>query len=485
MERTLSRFIRALRAAGADVSPAEAIDAARTVSIVGYANRDQLKDSLATVLAKSMDEKALHDQVFEMYFRAPAPAKGEHGKAKSDASQSKAPSNAEHSGSAAQSPAQSGAQSSGGGNADETERDSAAGKSAAGADSMLALAHSGDIDRIVTAIARAAAAAGVDDIRFESQKAYFVRRTMEQLGIDALEAELLEQLNQTTTQAQTRAQLLRDARSNMQQQVRAYVDQRYELYGRAASAEFMNDVVVNRALSQLTPHDIDRMKVVVARMAKRLAAKHSRRRRVSNRGQLDFRRTLRGNAGHDGVPFNIVWKHTRRNRPRIVAICDVSGSVAPYVRFLLLFLFALAGKVTDLRAFAFSDRLKDVAGPLETMSFDAAMARILRDLGGGSTDYGQAFADLQNDHWQAIDRHTTILILGDGRSNDADPRLDILREAADRAKRVVWLCTEPERRWGTGDSCMLEYQPLCTSVIHCATAADLERAVDEALIAYD
>ncbi len=76
-------------------------------------------------------------------------------------------------------------------------------------------------------------------------------------------------------------------------------------------------------------------------------------------------------------------------------------------------------------------------------------------------------------------------MLGDGRSNHADPRLDILEEAADRSKRLVWLCPEPPVRWGTGDSCMLRYQPFCTQVAYCATAMDLERVLDEVLTAYD
>ena len=113
------------------------------------------------------------------------------------------------------------------------------------------------------------------------------------------------------------------------------------------------------------------------------------------------------------------------------------------------------------------------------------MDRIILEVGSGGTDYGQALVELKDMHWEVIDRRTTILILGDGRSNNADPRLDIFQEAADRAKRVVWLSPEPQARWGTGDSCMLQYQPHCTHMSYCATALDLERALDEVLQAYD
>jgi uncharacterized protein len=229
---------------------------------------------------------------------------------------------------------------------------------------------------------------------------------------------------------------------------------------------------------------MERMKAAVARLAKKLAARHTRRQRRLLRGRLDLRRTLRANAGHDGVPFTLAFKHRRRDKPRIVAVCDVSGSVAAHVRFLLLFLYALHDAVGDLRSFAFSNRLKDVTAPLETLPFDDAMALILKEVGYGSTDYGQAWVDLHDRFSDSIDRRTTLIVLGDGRSNHSDPRLDLFAALAARAKRVLWLCPEPAGRWGSGDSEILRYRPFCTTLTHCATAADLERTLDEALEAY-
>jgi uncharacterized protein with von Willebrand factor type A (vWA) domain len=216
-------------------------------------------------------------------------------------------------------------------------------------------------------------------------------------------------------------------------------------------------------------------------MARKLAARHSRRQRVQLRGHLDMRRTLRANAGHDGVPFTLAYKHRRRDRPRNVAVCDVSGSVAAQVRFLLLFLYALHDAVGDLRSFAFSSRLMEVSQPLESLPFDDAMALILKEVGSGATDYGQAWVELHERHLESIDRRTTVIVLGDGRSNGADERLDLFAQFADRAKRVLWLCPEPPGRWGSGDSAILRYRPYCTSLTYCATAADLERTLDEAL----
>ncbi len=453
MERTLTDFIRALRAAGAPVSSAEAIDAARTLALIGYDDRQRMKDAFGLVLAKTEEEKIIHDQMFETFFRRKSSESTEN------ATNTK--KNAESQ------------DSENGGSTENPEQE------------FRDLALSGDSDRIAAAMERAGAEAGVDDIRFSTQQSFFVRQMLDRLGVEPFDQALSAKMGDPSRKAQAEAKKLIEARAGLQKQAREYVEQRFELFGRSATDNFMNDVVANREIAQLGLRDMERMKAMVARMAKRLAVRHSRRRKVRNRGQLDMRRTMRANAGHDGVPFDLVWRYRRKDRPKIVAICDVSGSVSRYVRFLLLFLYALKDEVADLSAFAFSARLKDVGRELDSMSFEAAMDHIVHEMGSGGTDYGQALQDLQDHHWESIDRRTTVLILGDGRSNQADPRLDIFQEAAARAKRVVWLCPEPPGRWGSGDSCVLEYKPFCTSLSYCATALDLERALDEVLTAYD
>ena len=446
MDSILAGFVRALRAAGAEASTSEAIDAARTVALVGYGDRACLKAALGVVLAKSEEEKQIHDQVFDLYFGLPMQARRPTDAHPPEALRTGDPQ----------------------------------------VDALLDLAtlqgdgQPGDALRV--ALSRAAVRAGVDEIRFETQSGYFARQMLEALGIAPLEARLAQRMPEPDAQAEVRQ--LAHARDTLLRQARAVVQQRFALFGQPATDAFMDEVAVTRTIGRMASAEMDRMKSAVARMARKLAARHSRQQRITLRGQLDLRRTMRANAGHDGVPVTLVWKHKRRDKPRIVVVCDVSGSVAAHVRFLLLFLYALHDAVGDLRSFAFSNRLRDVAAPLAALPFDDAIALILKEVGNGSTDYGQAWVDLHDRHWDTIDRRTTVIVLGDGRSNGADPRLDLFAELASRAKRVVWLCPEPPGRWGSGDSAMLRYRPYCSSVSHCATAADLERTLDEALEAY-
>lgn len=450
MDRTLSSFIRALRAAGAEVSTGEAIDAARVLAMIGYGDKSELKTAFSLVLAKTLPEKAIHDRVFDLFFSAPATA---------DATSSPDPD-------------------------DDSATDKAGASEVEQLMSLVRGAGGGNADRLMAEIAQAAESAGVDDIRFPSQIPYYVRQTMQQMGIAPLEARLRDLLLSPSPQTHQEAADLAAARDALQRHVRVRVDQRFQLFGKPATESFLSDVAVNRALGRMGSADLERMKIAVARMAKRLATKHSRRRRITSRGKLDLRGTLRANASHDFIPFNLVLKYKRRDKPRIVAICDVSASVSQQAHFLLLFLYALRDTITDLSTFAFSSQLYDIAAPLDTLPFDDAMAFILQEYGSGSTDYGQAFADLADRHWDLIDRRTTVLILGDGRSNQTDPRLDLFREMSERAKRVIWLCPEPPGRWGTGDSCMLQYRTFATHVSHCTSAVDIERAIDEALEAY-
>ena len=473
LERTLTRFVRSLRSAGMQVSSAEAIDAARALALVGYADREAMKSSLRIVMSKSEEDDAVFGDLFDTFFsavQADRQAQAQQQAREAEAGQQEGAEQAQPSSGSPSEGERAGSPSSGG---------------PSDADAFMTLAQSGDATAISVAMARAATAAGADDIRFASQTAFFVRKMLEQLGVQQVEAQLQAALAERGADARRRAQAIIEARAAMQKHARSHVEQRFEMFGRSATESFLDEVVTQREIGQLSHRDMERMKVLIARMAKRLAVRHSRPRRVRNRGAIDVRRTLRANAGIGGVPFDLVWKTKKKDRPKIVAICDVSGSVAQYVKFLLLFLHALNEKVTDLEAFAFSARLYDVGRTLERMDFEQAMDRIVRDAGGGSTDYGQALMDLQSQSWDVIDRRTTVIVLGDGRSNDSDPRLDIFSELADRCRRLVWLCPEPPRRWGTGDSCMLQYEPFCSQLSYCATASDLERAVDEVLSAYD
>jgi hypothetical protein len=223
------------------------------------------------------------------------------------------------------------------------------------------------------------------------------------------------------------------------------------------------------------------MRALVRAMARRLASRYGRMHRRARRGQLDVRKTMRRNISSDGVPFRTAWKRRRIEKPRIVLLCDVSGSVAALAHFLLLFVYALTEEVADVRSFAFANTLVETSEIFETKSFDDAIAQIMELLGYRSSDYGRSLAEFQSKFSNTVDRRTTVVILGDARSNYGEPRVDVVRELYQRAKRVVWLNPEPRVSWGLDDSVMPRYQQYCSIARVCNRLRHLEDAVEDLL----
>ena len=455
MQETLEDFFRALRAADIPVSPAEAIDAHRAVDSVGYGDRVLLKDTLCVALAKSADESRRFDDCFDLFFRREEfRGDGSDDPENSDAEQGRAPLPE--------------------GIPEELQNSE-----------LLQMLADDNRELLAQRMEQAAREAGAMNIRYVTQRGLLVRRILDRMGLRELEA-AIRALNQNEDGegAGEAAQELAEMRQSLFEEARQFLDRLYELYARPYGEQLREEFLAETALSAVEQRDFERMQKLVRKMAKKLATRYNRRRKRTRRGVLDVRRTLRRNMAHDGIPFDTVWKQTKIERPRIVVICDVSRSVAAAARFLLLFLYSLNEVIATLRAFAFSDHLSEISDIIEEKDVEVAIPEILDKIGFRPTDYGQSFADFEEEYGDAIDRKTTAIILGDGRSNHNDPRVDLMRWMHDRAKSVIWLNPEPETFWGTGDSEMLRYLPFCHVAKVCRTVQDLERIIDDVLKSY-
>lgn len=454
--RPLEDFIRALRDAEVRVSVAETLDAHRVVGLLGFQDRAVTKDALAVTLAKSADEKTRFDDVFERFFSRDLPAAPDDAAAET-----------------ANDPVPAGATPESA--ADGDAGDAGDGRAPADLADML---MAGDQAGLAAAMEAAAAAVGVGDIRSFMQRGVLGRRMLDAMGLRELERRIaaLDAAGEAAA-----AEALNAGRRQLLADGRAFVERQYELYGRAAGEHLRDAYLETRALGQIDRRDMDRAQNLVRQMARKLVARHSRRQRRARRGRLDIRRTLRVNMAHDAVPFEVIWKQRKITRPKIVAVCDVSQSVATAARFLLMFLYQLRDVVDDVHAFAFSSHLMDVGAILDDHPIEEAIPQILAAVGFRPTDYGQALVDLTDHHLGVIDRRTTVIMLGDGRSNYGDPRIDRFRALHDRARRVVWLNTEPQNFWGLGDSEMPRYRPFCHVARTCRSLADLERVIDDLL----
>ena len=181
----------------------------------------------------------------------------------------------------------------------------------------------------------------------------------------------------------------------MRENVREVVSQALVLYGREETENLRNEILRNAPLARLERRQVEQMKALIRAIARRLRERYSKPRKRQRRGHLDTRRTLRRNAAWGGVPFLTSWKRRHRDRPKIVAICDVSGSVAQVSDFFLLLIHSLHEVVDDVRSFAFSGHLIEVSDILDNKSPEEAMSEIMSKVGFGSSDYGGSFVDFE------------------------------------------------------------------------------------------
>ncbi len=453
----LRRFFQVARGAGLRVSAAEGIDAARAVDLVGFEDRVLLKDTLALIMAKTPDEKALYDEAFELYFKRDAFSGRGEGDEQDDGGhgEGRAPN---------QGP-QAGGDGMGG----------------SGGQSLGQLLESDDRAALATEMEKAAREAGLENIRFFTQKNLYARRILDRMGLRALEREM-EAMRQTgEPEHLKRARTLEAKVDQLRDAVRDFVERNLILFAKGETEKFREELLKSARLSNLERRDMDRMRILVRQMAKKLAARYAKTRRRRLRGQLDTRRTLRRNMGWGGIPFITVWKQKRIEKPRVMVLCDVSGSVAAMSGFLLMFLYALNEALSDIRSFAFAGSLVEVSDILEKEPVEQAIGTIMQTIGYGSSNYGNSFADFEDGWMQFVNNKTTVIILGDGRGNRTDPRTDVIGRLSQRSKRIIWLNPEYKSAWGTGDSDMYRYAPFCNLVTVCNTLRHLERVITDIL----
>ncbi len=436
----LLHFFQALRDAGLRVSVAESIDAFAAVAVTGFSERDALKDALGLVLAKTLAEKEAFARCFDLFFARDALAAL----------------------------------------AREATPPSAGGRVEDGS-ALAEMLLAGDSAALVVAMEKAANSAGISEIGFFTQANIYGRRILDAMGLEALDREIEALHRQGAPEAAARADRLDAQRRRLGEAVRDFVRRQLALHAAGKTRAMREDFLSKAKLTNLDRSDFQRMHGLARVLAKRLASKHARIRRRTRRGQLDLRRTLRQNMATDGMLFRTAWKRQKIERPKVTAICDVSGSMASVARFLLLFLYSMHEVMAGLRAFAFSDRLVEVSDLLEHNDIEPAIAAILREVGFGSSDYGRSLEDFERSGLWLLDHQTSVIIMGDGRGNYSNPRTDILEAISKRSKRVIWLNPEPQSLWGSGDSDMLRYRPYCHYAGVCNSLRHLERAMTDLL----
>ncbi len=219
------------------------------------------------------------------------------------------------------------------------------------------------------------------------------------------------------------------------------------------------------------------------RLARQLHGARTSRQRNTPRGRVSPGRTMRKNMRYDGVPFQPITTSRTADKPRLVLLTDVSLSVRATARFTLHLVYGMQSLFTQARSFAFVDAPVEITElfaehPLERalgLVFDGLPAGGLLDV-DATSDYGTTFTQLLSEHSAALDRRTTLIVLGDGRGNGNDPQLDTFQEITRRVRETIWLTPEPRYSWGLGACDLPRYAEFCGRVQVVADLTGLQRA---------
>ncbi len=443
METTLVRFVAALRNAGLPVSSDETLVAAQSINLVGYGNRNQLKNALSMVLAKTQSDKQLFDLCFERFY--------------GNRPQSQI------------SPAQE--------DQGQTSGDAVTVELSPGLNRLFGASD----DELVLAVQQAGTAAGLDSIRLFTQKGVFRRKILEQLEWPALQQVMLDAARAAPGGSPTLGSL-QDFAARLQGYAREHVNQQYALLGEARSASVRDQMLMQTRINRLDPRQKAYCRQLVARISKNLIKHFKRRKRYYRRGVLDLHASLRHNVATDGHLFQLYWRRKHRDRPRLFIICDVSGSVREYAEVMLLFVASMQELLPKARCYAFSNRLEDISPVLKARGdAETAIAATLQRVGRGSTDYAAALEAFAEQAGSVLNRRSVIIVLGDARNNHADPAASTFQQCAAKAGRTYWLNPEGRFSWNSGDSVMSQYQPYCDAVYEVGTLAQLEHFCEDLL----
>ncbi len=454
MESRILQLIAALRASGARVSLAESAEAFSAVDLMGIQDRESFRLSLRATLIKDVKDLPTFEKLFPLFFGTGQPPM------------------------------------MGGNPSDDLSPEEI--QMLAEALKQFAEKLRQRMERLMNgepltkpeleALGQLVGLNQADDLNYQNWMAQRMMRAMAFPEVQKAMRELMEQLQQMGMNRERIEQIRNMIQQNMQgmqEQIDQFAGQRIaENLSEKPRGENV-DSLMNRPFQALSNSDKKVLQREVKRLAAALRTRIALRQKRMKNGQMDPKATIRANLKYHGVPMEIKHKD-RVRKPKIVVICDVSTSMRFCSELMLSFLFALQGQVRKTHAFAFIDHLESISEDFNGANADDAIQSVLWRMPSGhyNTDLGWALDNFNSEYMDTLNSGTTLIVVGDGRNNYNDPRLDIFSNMARRATRTIWLNPEPPVMWH-GDSDMAKYAPLCKNVLKVSNLRELAEAVDK------
>ncbi len=469
MQKKIVDFTNLLRKSGVRVSVAESLDAFSALDELSLDDRELFKDALRTTMVKRSDDIPTYDRLFDLYWS------GFHDTLREQLGQA-----------AGDLP----------GELDLDQLLEALRQMLENMDvnlSDLAKAMlSMDPNQLEKLIRNAADETGIERIQNLLQIGFFSRRMLEQMGLEGAGGdlrELIEELREagmSEEELEQLGRLMEAVQDAVRRSVRQFVEQELDKQNHDYLERFRRESLQEKSFYNLTEEDIRRMRELVNRLAQKLKNVITIRRKRERKGKFDLKGTMRRNMAHGGVPFELIFRQRKKERPKIIILCDVSSSVANVSRFMLQFVYSLQEAFTKIRSFVFVAELGEVT---QVMRDNDIYDGIDQSLDGGGvinvytrSNFGFAFHVFWRDFLSSIDSRTTVVVIGDARNNYNDPRAWCLREIHRKAKNLIWINPEAPGAWGFGDSVMDRYLPYCDVAEECRNLKQLSRMVDRLLL---
>lgn len=496
MESTVHQFVRVLRLRGFRVSVSESLDALRGLCVPGaLAERDLFREVLRACLVKDHRDDAAFDEIFDLFFSPILPASGSGASADDDDIAD--------------------------GQALENFTLGEVGQRPPRADMESPDAEVGDLFDEDDLIERYSPHPELNPINMSSESEDELVLSQDDVaGLDNANRVQLEtdRFDGSTPPGQlSRAnshQVDADLSSQQQEALLGWLDRRTEEIDADEDGAYDEDLrdhlagllanlpeALKNHIEQLLKHggratgepgsagpadqieqaERDELEESMRRLAQSLRGGLTSRRSVSARGRVDSARTMRRNMRFDGVPFRPTTVRRTEDKPRLVVLADVSLSVRATSRFTLHLVHGLQDQFRQVRTFAFVAELAEVTSLFAAHPVEHALGLIF----GGDTldvdadsDYGRMFGDFLNEHRGALDRRTTVIVLGDGRNNGRQPNVPALEEIAGLVKELIWLTPEPRYSWGLGGCELPRYAEHCDRVQVVRDLAGLRRTAE-------
>jgi uncharacterized protein with von Willebrand factor type A (vWA) domain len=464
----LLEFTQLCRKNGLRVSTAEVLDAVRAAQTVGLEDPEHLRGALEATLVKKKSDVDIFDELFELYFFR----RGDYLKHAEGA------------------PLLESLREAG---LSEDEVEALLAMLADEAARMQPLARMGlglRRTQVEALIRLAGVRIDFDRLQNPLQIGFFTQHVLEALNfrgaldeLRAMQARLARKLGEA--RAQEIAELARQNLEKVRGAVRSYVTHEFERRNVDYLEQFRKQILAQKPFGAMSEAELVRLRDEVARLARKLKAMASLRRKIERRGRLDARRTLRRALSTGGVPFRLQHKKRRVEKPRLIVLCDISDSVRHVSRFMLQFAYTLQELFSKVRSFVFVSDLGECTDLFKEHEIQRAV-----DLayGGGvvnvyaNSNFGRAFKQFQERFLDAVTTKTTVLVIGDARNNYNPPEAWALGDIKARARRVLWLNPEPPVSWSFGDSAMSDYEPFCDRVEVVNNLASLARVVDTLIL---